>query len=46
MNRRHTVGIAVLFAVVAAALVGFGSAAVVDSMSPGGTHTPGAVSHR
>ncbi|CAM5287702.1 hypothetical protein [Leifsonia shinshuensis] len=38
MNRRHAVLVAVLLSVVAAALFGFGSVAVLDSLS--GTQHP------
>ncbi len=45
MNRRQSVLVAVLLSVVAAALVGFGSVAVIDSfsgapLSPGVQGTP------
>jgi hypothetical protein len=41
MNRRQSVLVGVLLAVVAAALVGFGSVAVIDSLS-GAPLSPGA----
>lgn len=40
MNRRHSVLVAVLLSVVAAALVGFGSVAVIDSLT-GAPQSPG-----
>lgn len=40
MNRRQSVVVAVLLSVVAAALVGFGSVAVIDSLS-GAPQSPG-----
>lgn len=40
MNRRQSVLVAVLLSVVAAALVGFGSVAVIDSLS-GAPLSPG-----
>lgn len=39
MNRRQSVLVAVLLSVVAAALVGFGSVAVIDSLS-GSSRSP------